>query len=521
VGAASWCCLTGVFLFGLMKLATLPPFEAFDEAQYWSAIQQFADTRAIPKYGEARLSADVAAYPGPLPSSSGQPYTTFFSHVREAGPWSAGPSRYVPGDPLNYEAQHPPLFFILMAPLYRVAAQLPWPAHFLVLRIACWTVAFLGFAMGAYTTQSVLRRRGRLEGAVLMLPMTWPFLFPQFFEEFARITNDTLCLALIGTTWSVLVSVVERSVNWRRASALGALLGAGLLTKAFFIPFGVGATLLLLFAAWRRNRPDQWVPTLAIPILALMIGGCWYVRAAVATGTFTGASDFTQVEKYGGLLQTALHRFPSTHALLLQAPALYLVGLLRMLIGLCWAGTWSFVHPSRLFAIPVVVLAVWPCGLYLRRVRRMELVDLAPVFLVGPMLAGLLYHLAVMLAATGEGSGTPGWFFHLLAGPLALVIALGWGSRVVMVPLTAYAFLHTAVMAWAQIAFFSGCLPRVGRDPVQLVDADCMVSAANLRLLVFPDLALLAGALAVISLTVTAALLTARPATRPQAVPPA
>jgi hypothetical protein len=517
---ATWLCLASVFLFGLLKLATLPPFEAFDEAQYWSAIQQLADTHKRPRYGEARLSADVAAYPGALPSSSGQPYATFFSRVHEASPWSSGPSRYVPGDTLNYEAQHPPLFFRLMAPLYRVAAPLPWPAHFLVLRIACWTVAFLGFAMGAYATQGVLLRRG-LRGVILMLPMAWPFLFLQFFEEFTRVTNDTLCLALIGVIWSVLVGVVERNADWRRAVVLGVLLGAGLLTKAFFIPVGVGVTLLLLFVAWRRSRPHQWAPTLAVPVLALLIGGLWYARAAAATGAFTGAGDFTQVEKYGGLLQTGLHRFPSTRALLVQAPALYLAGLLRMLVGFRWAGTWSFVHPPRVFALPVVALAILPSGLYLWRVRRTELVELAPAFLVGPMLAGLLYHLAVKVAATGEGYGTPGWFFHLLAGPLTLAMALGWGSRVVMVPLAAYAFLHTAVMAWVQIAFFSGCLPRAGLEAVKLVDATCVASTANLRLLAFPDLTLLAGVLAVILLAVTAALLTARPATRQRAIPAA
>ncbi len=478
-----------MYLFGIAALATLPPFEALDEAEYWSAVQQFSDTGQLPRYGEARVSSDVAAYPGPQPASTGQPYTAFFAAPEGgAGVFTTGPSHYAPGDGINYEAQHPPLFFFLMRPLYRMAASLSWPAHFLLLRLANWTIAFIGFALGALVTQRVLRERD-YSGPVLLVPVVWPFLFPQFFCEFTRITNDTVCLAIISLVWWGLVRHLQHGSNWRRSVVLGLLLGAGLLTKAFFLPVTAGVSLLLIVEAWRTRRPGQWAAALVVPLLAVLTGGFWYVHAMILTGNVTGAADFIQVQQQGGVLSSAHKHFPTLLDMLVLAPGLYLAGLLRMVVGFCWAGTWSFMHPSRLLVLPVAVLVLVPCGLYARRVRRADLLALAPVFMVAPVLAGLLYHLATMLAVTGEGSGTPGWFFHIFAGPLSLVLALGWGRRALMLPLVGYAAGFGAVMFWAQMAFFSGCLPRAGRGEVNLLDAVCLVNAGHLRLLAFPELA--------------------------------
>ncbi|MEA2739924.1 MAG: hypothetical protein QOH05_3231 [Acetobacteraceae bacterium] len=503
----TWLLLAAVFLLGIANLALLPPFEAFDEANYWSAIQQLADTGRIPRYDDARLSADVTSYPGPEPSSMGQPYRDFFAGSNNvAAVTETGPSHYTPGPELNYESQHPPLYFELMRPVYRAFATLRWPAHFLALRMVNWTIAFIGFGLGVLSTQGVLRRRNYPE-TILFVPAIWPLLFPQFFDEFTRVTNDTVCFVLISAGWCLAITFIERGASWWRSAGIGVLLGAGLLTKAFFLPVSVGVTLLVLVAAWRTRTLDGAGKALAVPLLAALIGGFWYARALLQTGNVTGAGDFVQLRQYGGLIGATLRTFPSATDLLVRLPVGYGAGLFRMMVGFCWAGTWSFMHPSRVVVLPVVALALIPCALYAWRVRRQDLLALAPVFIVAPVVAGLLYHLAVMLVATGEGSGTPGWFFHLFAGPLSLVLALGWGRRWLMLPLTSYAVLHGAVMAWAQAAFFSGCLPRAGRGEVDLLDAVCVVNVKQLRFLAFPDLAFSTLALGVGALGIAAVVL--------------
>jgi hypothetical protein len=444
--------LAAVFCFGVATLALLPPFEAFDEAEYWSVIQDDADTGVLPRLSEARVSQDAVAYPGPLPASSGQPYAAYFAKKSAA---LAGPTRFVPSDVPNYEAQHPPLFFVLMRPVYRAAAGLNWPEHFFVLRLVNWIIAFAGFAIGALATQGVLRRRG---ASALWVPLAWPLMFPQFFEEFARVTNDTLCLLIMGLVWWLLMTPGK----WRGVG-IGTLLGAGLLTKAFFLPVTLGVVALLAVVAWRQ--------AVVVAVIAAALGGWWYVQAALSTGHVTGASDFIQARVHFSW----------------DMPGLYLAGIFRMLLGFCWAGSWSFVHPARVLFLPVILLFLLPYVFYARLVGR-DLVALAPVFVVAPVLAGLLYHLAVMVASTGIGGGTPGWFFHIFAGPLSLVLALGW--RRFCWPLVVYAGILDVALAWMQAEFFSGCLPRVGQGAVDVLAATCVMDVDRLRFLTFPDVAL-------------------------------
>jgi hypothetical protein len=224
-----------------------------------------------------------------------------------------------------------------------------------------------------------------------------------------------------------------------------------------------------------------WRQAVVVAVIAALIGGWWYVQAALATGHITGASDF---------IQARLH-------FVWDMPVLYLAGIFRMLLGFCWAGSWSFVHPARVLFLPVVLLFLLPCMRY-ARLPGLNLLALAPVFIVAPVLAGLLYHLAVMVASTGIGGGTPGWFFHLFAGPLSLVLALGW--RRCLWPLLVYAGSLDAVLAWMQAAFFSGCLPRVGSGAVNLSAATCVMDVDRLRFLAFPGIAGIAFGLGIVGM---------------------
>lgn len=481
--AVAWLLLLAVWCAGVAHLATLPPFEGYDETAHWSYVQQLAQTGHIPVYGQDTLSADLLAYPGPMASPEGQPYRDYFQRAAPGDVAGAGPTRYAPGRDANWQAQHPPLFYAVMAPAYWLAADWRWPWHMFALRLASWTLGFAGFAWGAWTTQALLRRQG-VADARLLLPMAWPFLFAEFFPEFARLTNDDLCLLLAAGAWTALLAWLEAGPSRGRAVALGALLGAGLLTKAFFLPVTAGVALLLLADAARR-QPRRWGMALLAPALAAVIGGAWYVAKYRATGSLTGANDMIALQAQGGLLAGLRAHF---------SPVQYAAGLVRIVASFCSAGTWSFAHPSRLFVAPVAALALLPLARYARRLPRLTLPAIAPVFVVGPVLAGLLYHLLGMVAWTGVGSGTPGWYLHIFAGPLAAMLALGWGPRWAMRPLLAYALAFSALSAALQLAFFSGCLPRAGLGAVSPLALECVARFDRLGQLALPGVAAAAGA---------------------------
>ncbi len=483
--AATMLLLTAVFLLGVAHVAILPPFEGYDETAHWSYIQQLADTGHVPVYGVDRISADVDAYAGPMQSAQGQPYRDYLAGG--GGPVAGAPTHFSPGQHFNWQAQHPPLYYVMMALPYRLLAGEPWRTHLFGLRLASWCIAFAGFAWGGVLAQRLLRRRD-IEDARLLLPVVWPFLFPEFYPEFARLTNDALCLVLATAAWWLVLGLLEPGASWRRALALGGVLGAGLLTKAFFLPVTAGLTTLLLTAALAERGLRRLPVALAVPAVAFLIGGAWYVAKLRSTGTLTGSADMIELDAKGGLLAGLRQHFS-----LVQ----YVRGTGGILLGFCWGGTWSFVHPSRWLSAPVSLLPMITTAMYLYRSRRLTRAELTPLFIVAPVVAGLLFHLLAMVAETGIGNGTPGWYLHIFAGPLSLVLVLGLAGRAVMLPMLVYAVAFFIGVACLQATFFSGCLSRVGDGKVSFLQAGgCMMDLSGLQSVALPQIALAACLLA-------------------------
>ncbi len=480
---ATWLLLLAVALAGIAHLAFLPPFEGFDEAAHFSYIQQIADASRIPRAGVGRISADVDAYPGPRPYSSVAPfdrnagvtYRNFFAGPLP-GPLGPVERSYEPGKTLNGEAQHPPLFYLLLVPFYLMGRGWSWPALFLLLRTASWALAFTGFAVGCLATQRQLRSLHTSPALLLLVP-AWPFLFPQFFPEMARLGNDSLCLLLAGVAWALLPRLLDRHRPFD-AMIMGIILGLGLLTKAFFLAIGTGICLFFVSAALKRG---DWrlVRTAAIAAgLAVALGGAWYVHELLATGSLTGANDVVAAARQGDLGRRMIESF-SLHG--------FLLGIGQIAVSFAWAGSWSYSRFPPIYALPVILLALLPVLAWLRRLARLPIAAAAPLFLAGPFLLGLAYFRLTQMARAGEGAGTPGWYLHILAGPLALVLVLGWRWRRVLAALGVYALgFHAAVWSM-QLSLFSGCAYKAGTDKYTQIDpGGCLIVPERLAVLGYP-----------------------------------
>lgn len=130
VGAFSL--LFGALLVGFAQLAMLPPWEGFDDAGHYSYIQQIADKGSRPHYRD-RISAEIIDYlkiaPGPQTLNPRWTYQDFFAapratveFVRTAAHANRDPNRvWRNGSGANWEAQQPPLYYLLMAPLYSIS----------------------------------------------------------------------------------------------------------------------------------------------------------------------------------------------------------------------------------------------------------------------------------------------------------------------------------------------------------------------------------------------------------------
>ena len=368
---------------------------------------------------------------------------------------------------LNWQAQHPPLYYALMVPIYRAAHGIGWINHLFVLRLASWALAFGGFALGVLSTAWAAQRlfpRSPEDGEKIdarwvgVIMAVWPFAFPEFFPEFARLGNDSLCILLVASSWALVLRLVSGPGGWASAAGLGVALGLGLLTKAFFVAIGGGVGALLLLRWWNDRRAEVLLQAVLAGAIALAIGGFWYLAKLHETGSLIGSDEFIRLNQSGGAAKIAAG----------YSPALLLRGLSALPATFAWAGTWSLARLPEILLLPPVLLLLialvvaWGRRLPVLPKTPEAMIGWAPGFFVAPMLAGLIYHVFVWMA--GAGAVTPGWYLHILAAPLGFAVALGWRHIRVMSGLLALTVLYT-LAAWGfQLSMFSGEAAKLGDD---------------------------------------------------------
>lgn len=465
-----------ILLIAVGFLAVLPPFEGFDETAHYSVIQQIADTGTIPRYGQSFLSRTVVDYGlhGPLPYSSlnppfdrngGMTYAAFFASPDHVVAYEnlyrkpSIPRSFHPSKIANWQAQHPPLYYLLMAPLMTATASWSFVTQLFALRLMSFLLAFAGLMIGLYA--SVIHspptvRRSMLQGFLL-----YPLIVPMFFAEFARLGNDSLCLLLFGMIWAALLRWLQDENDSKRSVLIGILLGLGLLTKAFFLPITFGIGLFMLFRIWREHS-DQKLFMSRLKQFALMfaplllIGGSWYIHNLISYGSFIGGSDFITLTRRGGLLANLKGEMTSFA---------FVRGIVATLVTWSWGGTWSLTRINELFRIPLLVLTGWLFLNYVSQARRHTLTHAIwlPMWLFAPFFIGLVYHVFVGIALTGSGN-TPGWYLHILAPLFAFVFAFGLAEiknnriwkRKLLNCLLAYAVFFLIVVNWMQMVMFAG-----------------------------------------------------------------
>lgn len=505
--AITWLVLAAVFLAGLACLAVLPPWEGADETAHWSYVQELADTGHAPVPGRDGISADLARYPGPRAYGDATPFDqtgfpTYRSiHAAGQAPADVHPTRYAGGDRPNWEAQHPPLYYAALVPLYRALSGATLGQNLRALRVESWIFAFAGLAIGALATAYAGPEWAR--GAAPLMA-AWPFMIPQVFPTLARLGNDSLCLLEAGVMWWLLLRLSERLKRSVTILALGVTLGLGLLTKAFFLPIGVGVAAYLLFLGWRGRSLDRgslaWGGGGAAASLALaaVIGGWWYVGQYHLTHDLTGGGDFVALSQQGGLAAGLARNY---------SPLAIGRGFAAMFATFAWTGTWSLARPPEILILGPLLLVLIPAATWAIRLPKLPPLAWAPLFLAAPLLASLSYHVFAFVALTGRGASTPGYYLHVLAAPLAFAVALGWRKGPLLPILWAYTGLFT-VGAWAlELSMFGGCAAKLADNPhFSFRGSSCLFDLRQLGELGHPLAAAAAIAVAILLLGMALAL---------------
>ena len=274
----------------LSNTLMLPPYEGFDENGHYSYISFLADRHGIPDFRSTPFdfasseNADhmprrYSATP-PFEKNGGKTYADFFNRMPDLERaeiavrfWNPPrqPAEYAPQeDTTNWIGQHPPLYYALMTLPYRAERWLSPGGRLLLLRLcsvalACGSFVFWFLSLRLF--ESPVARRMILLGGIAVL------FFPSCWFDLGRLGNDSL-VALLSSSlfYFALCAYKNHHRRLRDHLAIAIVLGLGLLTKAFFIPFYLGmvAWLLLtlptpinpgrLLKAWKAGRkslPDR------------------------------------------------------------------------------------------------------------------------------------------------------------------------------------------------------------------------------------------------------------------------
>lgn len=497
--------LIGSLLTGLGFIFLLPPFEGFDETPHYSYIQQIAQTGTVPRLNDP-MSAEIEQYLDVAPVASSVKakwtYKSFFNSsfdVIDAGrkflERRHRDQQWVAGSATNWQGQHPPLYYALLAPLYRISSEWSLKAQLSLLRFASYAIAWAGLLLIVLVyRRSCLFCSGA--GLFALGATLWPALFPMWFPEMARLGNDSLVL-LCSAFALILVRRVFRTDALKDYLGLGAICGLGLLTKATFLPFCAGVGLILgVRAALMPPRASRRaaVRLLAFGGVIIAVAGWWYVGNMLTYGSPLG-SDFER-----SLAQSeGLAKGLATHFSLFE----FLRGLAVSTSTFFWAGTWSFVQPPLLAKVPLLSVGAIVIAGYLIYRRRAEIdyLDWIAIVTLAFFVVGLVYALSMSVALLAVFV-IPAWYLHSLAPVFSGIVGKGlWESLrrpristfVMIVMACVSAFLPFVLVL--QTLYFSGCGQMVPTKPYYFdfeTLSECQFQTVwdNISILAYPGAAL-------------------------------
>jgi 4-amino-4-deoxy-L-arabinose transferase-like glycosyltransferase len=177
----------------------------------------------------------------------------------------------------------PPLYYLLAAPFWWLTGS----AKAVQLLSLVLSLVNLGLLFRfVVATPLISTERGRLHAALLAA------LLPQFVLFGSFVSNDALAFPLGTWLFLAILSWLERPTRGRLL-ALGALQGAGLLTKGTFIAYLPIAAAAILVVALRRRWPVARLARalVAFGLVTVLVGGYKFAENAWRFGTPVVSND--------------------------------------------------------------------------------------------------------------------------------------------------------------------------------------------------------------------------------------
>jgi hypothetical protein len=281
-GGRAWWMVAGALIAaflarGPLYLSVLPPFEGWDEHQHLAYIAHLEQTGSIPVMDESVVPRGLRPLMISVPHSvAGAEQLRDWGALSYADFWNAPPPADAYREPSSsfrlYQAQHPPLAYVLAVPLWR-ALKTPRPLEAIS---AIRAMNLLVVAAALVLFAAALAR---------LVPSFWPragifalvCLHPLFFQNVARVANDGLAVATGVAGFSLLVLADARTFLSR--GLLAALcIAAGVWSKQTSLTLIPALALGLPLIGWAHSVPARrlWgVTTIAGVAFLLLVAPLW------------------------------------------------------------------------------------------------------------------------------------------------------------------------------------------------------------------------------------------------------
>jgi hypothetical protein len=219
-----------------------------------------------------------------------------------------------------------------------------------------------------------------------------------------------------------------------------------LLTKAYFL-----TAIPALLVVWLVRRVGAVAIARAMAIAAV-VGGWWYIRNMVTTGTLAGLSESVTLRKVG-LMEMAGQALRINWAKAIDS----------ILFSHLYFGAWSSLTVRswmyHLFYMVVLIAAV---GL-LRQFRRPQVLSLLLVY--GCFWAGQLYNVVLLYMSKGLG-GSMGWYMYAVVGAEAVLCLAGlrclsgrkWARWMAGVGAGLFALLDLYTTSGLELPYYAGLI---------------------------------------------------------------
>jgi len=421
--AAVWLCF---IVRGVFYCSFVPLWEGYDEWAHFAFVERLrTSNRLLIDRGEpvsrgvqaSMQLAPMAATPV-KPSLSEDEYWQLPAAARAIRvqqlrsiplDWSRQPD---PSGPPIYEALQPPLYYWLASVFCRLLPGASLLSQVFVVRYFSIFIASLAIPLVFLVARRVLGNSATATCVAALFAA-----LPGLLIDVARVGNE--CLGIVLFSWLTLVclDVVEETVPRKTGIWIGAALGLGLLTKAYFLTAIPAVGAIFVWRFWQASEPGKRrqisLHALSAAGVALLISGWWYVRNRIYTGTWSGLLEAVTVRHY-----TGRQFWEGIRAVNWRG------AIDSILLSHIWFGGWSSLQVrSWMYHFLFLLIAAGVLGVLVASTdfrQRKHLYPLAAIYAL--FWIGQLYNVLLLFLTKGA-STSMGWYMYaVIAAEITLLV---------------------------------------------------------------------------------------------------